>query len=154
MKLLFRLSFLLGLISGYASAAEADDFSAVRLADQQRIAATVSGDSANLGLVLSDELNYLHSDGRVQNKAQFIAAVSGNTTKYLSVEPRDLSLRSIMPGAVSMIGRAHLVVMAGTARREFDLLFLAIWRDEAGHWRLLLYQSTQLPGTPAAAVTK
>jgi hypothetical protein len=44
-----------------------------------------------------------------------------------------------------MSGRAH--VKAVTANGEMDgvLSFLAVWREENGHWRFLAWQSCKLP---------
>lgn len=132
-------------------AEEPADHTAVRAADQERIAATIVGDTLRLSQLLSNELRYAHSDGRVQTKAQFIAAVAGNKVRYLSFEPQDVALQSITPGAVAMQGRARLKVQANEQRLEFTLRFLAVWRNEEGRWRLLVYQSSQLAETPPAA---
>lgn len=151
MKIFARLvlPFVLGVSS--LPAAESDDFAAVRAADEARLAATIAGDTLKLAQLLSDELFYAHSDGRVQTKAQFIAAVAGSRIKYVSVTPHDLQLQAIVPGAVAMNGRARLVVRADERQLEFTLRFLAVWRQEDGQWRLLSYQSSQLAETPASA---
>jgi ketosteroid isomerase-like protein len=151
MKTLARLVLPFVLCVSSLRAAEPDDFAAVRTADEARLAATIAGDTLKLAQLLSDELFYAHSDGRVQTKAQFIAAVAGNRIKYLSVTPHDLTLQTIAPGAVAMNGRAHLVVRADGQPLEFTLRFLAVWRQESGQWRLLAYQSSQLAETPATA---
>jgi hypothetical protein len=135
--------------SGAAFAGDAENFAAVRAADEARIAATIAGDATKLSALLSEQLRYAHADGRVQNKIQFLAAARGNTTKYLSVEPSDIGFQAVAPGAVAMNGRAHLVVSVNGNRLAFDLRFLAIWREEAGQWRLLAYQSARLDAPPA-----
>ena len=145
MKNLFRSLLLLGSLFAPVFAAPADDFAAVRRSDQERISATIAGDAEKLGGLLSEQLRYAHSDGRVQGKRQFIAAVTSSKTKYISVEPRDVEYESIADGSVLTTGRAHLVVMANSTRLEFELHFLAVWRQESGQWRLLAYQSAQLP---------
>lgn len=133
-----------------ATRADDDAFAAVRQADERRLAATIAGDTAALAELLSEELRYAHSDGRVQTKAQFIAAVAGSRLKYLSVTPEDVVLQPIAPGAVAMHGRARLVVAAEERRLEFTLRFLSVWREETGQWRLFAYQSTPLADPNAA----
>lgn len=144
MKTFARLLLLFVVCLSLSSAAEPGEFAAVRAADQERLAATLAGDTLKLGQLLSNDLLYAHSDGRVQTKAQFIAAVAGNRTKYLSVTPHDLVLQAITPAAVAMSGRARLVVLANEQRLEFALRFLAVWRLEEGRWRLFAYQSSLL----------
>lgn len=142
---LFPFLPLLALVSlTPLRAAPADDFAAVQRADQARIAAILAGDTAALSPFLSEDLHYAHSDGRVQTKPQFLAAVGGNRIRYLTFEPHDVHLQAIAPGAVAMNGRARLVAEAGGQRVQFTLRFLAVWREEAGQWRLLAYQSSQL----------
>lgn len=131
--------------------AEPAEFAAVERADRARIAATIAGDVTALGQLLSDDLHYAHSDGRVQTKAEFLAAVGANRIRYLSFDPHDVKLQSIAPGAVTMNGRARIVVEAGGQRLEFTLRFLAVWRAESGQWRLLAYQSSQLKEAADAA---
>jgi ketosteroid isomerase-like protein len=151
MKTLARLVLPFVLCVCPLRAEEPDDFAAVRAADEARLAATIAGDTLKLSQLLSNELFYAHSDGRVQTKAQFIAAVAGNRIQYASVTPHDLKLQAIAPGAVAMNGRARLVVRADGRPLEFTLRFLAVWRNEDGPWRLLAYQSSQLAETADAA---
>jgi hypothetical protein len=126
-------------------AADTDDFAAVRRADQQRIAATITADTAKLAALLSDDLRYARSDGRSETKAEFLAAVSDSKLRYLSVVPQNVAFQSIAPGAVAMSGDARVAVAARDRRVEFTVHFLAIWRNESGHWRLLAYQSSTPP---------
>ncbi len=140
------------LLAPALRAADADDFAAVRVADQRRIVATIASDTAALAKVLSDDLHYAHSDGRVQTKPQFLSAVAAKRIKYLSVLPQDIAFQSIVPtAAVAMHGRARLVVEADGRRLEFTLRFLAVWRKEGDAWRLLSYQSSQLAEATASS---
>ncbi|HVU25180.1 MAG TPA: nuclear transport factor 2 family protein [Opitutus sp.] len=129
-------------------ATDADDFAAVRRADQQRIVATIAADTAKLGALLSDDLRYARADGQPQTKAELLAAVADSRIKYVSVVPQDLAFQAIVPGAVAMSGNARLVVVTGERRLEFVLHFLAVWRNESGHWRLLAYQSSPPVASP------
>ncbi len=142
---------LLAIFALGVAAQAADDFAAVRAADADRIAATVAGDVAQLGDLLSADLRYAHSDGRVQTKSQFLAAVANNPVSYLSVDPHEVELQTIAPGAVTMTGRAEIVAQTKTDRVKFALRFLAIWRNESGRWRLAAYQSSQLLPSAGAA---
>ena len=147
MKDLFRpLLFSLTLLTSSA-VAESHSFAAVQMADGQRIAAILAGDMTKLGTLLSNDLRYAQADGRIQTKAQFVAAAGENKVHYVSVVPRDLTFLAIAPGAVSMDGIAELMVTANGERVTYALRFLAVWREEAGQWRLLAYQSAQLPTT-------
>lgn len=144
MKLAFRLSpLLLVLFSSLAFAANREE-TAVRAADERRIQATAVGNIAELEKLLSDELIYAHADGRVQTKAQYLTAIATNQTKYVAVEPQDVAFQLINDDAATLSGRARLTVEISGRNMSFTLRFLAVWRREEGHWRLLAYQSCQL----------
>lgn len=135
---------LLVFLIAWVVPAFADDLAAVRSAGEQRLAATIAGDVGRLEALLSDDLRYAHSDGRVQTKRQFLAAVASNRIKYLVITPDSVELRPVNAGAVCESGKARLVAEADGRRAEFTLRFLAVWRNESGRWRLLSYQSSQL----------
>jgi hypothetical protein len=144
MKRVLRLCpVLLVLFSTLAFAANRDE-TAVRSADQRRVQATISGNIAELEKLLSDELIYAHADGRVQNKAQYITALATSQMKYLAFEPQDVTFQAVDMDAATLSGRARLTVEASGRQVSFTLRFLAVWRREEGHWRLLAYQSCQL----------
>jgi ketosteroid isomerase-like protein len=145
MKRCFRLIALLTLaLALVCHAADEEAFASVREADRQRLDATIAGDTARLASLLSDDLRYAYSDGRLQTKPQLLAAVAANRIKYLSIVPSGLELQAISPDAVAMHGRARLSALANGHRTEFTLRFLSVWRREGGHWHLLAYQSSQL----------
>jgi hypothetical protein len=152
-----RALFLAGLClgSGLAARSAVDDadFAAVRQADRQRVAATIAGDISRLSDLLSHDLRYMDASDRVQTKDQFVASVASSKVEYLSVTPRGVAFQAIAPGAVAMSGRTQIVARANGQRVTFGLRFLAIWRDEGGHWRLLAYQSASL-ATPESAGSK
>lgn len=147
MKPLLRFLPLLLLLAAGSRASE-PAFAAVRAADEQRIAATIHRDLPRLARLLDDDLRYANSDGRVQTKTEFLAAVEQSTDRYLSVTPRRVVLQQIAPGAVAMSGRAEIHAETAGRRVQFALQFLAVWREVSGDWRLLAYQSTPVPSTP------
>lgn len=150
MKRCFLLVLLsLGFLAGSLRAAD-DAIAAVKRADAARVQATISGDATRLRELLTDDLSYGHNDGRIQTKVEFINAVASKQTKYEAVDYLETNLKETAAGVVTMTGRVRLKVSRGDVRVEFTLRFLAVWREEAGQWRLHAYQSTRLPDAPAA----
>ena len=147
MKFARSVLFLAALAS--VSGAEPNDSAAVLRADERRIRATVARDADALRELLSDDLHYAHADGRVQTKDQLVAALSSADLKYVSVQPEGVQFHSVAPGAATLSGRTRLVVDSEGQRVAFTLRFLSVWREERGQWRLIAYQSSQLPA-PAA----
>lgn len=124
-------------------AVEGDD--AVLRADDERVAALVRNDPAALAGRLSDNLVYGHADGRVQGKAQLLAALAANRAQYRSIHYASREVRALGDSrAVTGVATFQLVD-GGPRPVEFTLRFLAVYVREEGRWRLAAYQSTQLP---------
>jgi len=142
--------FALAFVSLHA--ADAPALTDLRAADDERVAATIAGDKARLNAIMSDDLHYAHSSGAVDTKTSYIETVSGGKTKYVGIdyEQRDFTFPS--PDIALMTGRAHMRVTTATGGVDMMASFLAVWRQEQGHWHFLAWQSCKLP-TPAAATT-
>lgn len=143
---MFRLSTLLVLLLVGGAPARADSLpEAVRRADAARVMATIAADADRLEPLLSDQLTYGHADGRVQSKAELLAALRSSHLRYEVYDYEELQITPVNADAAVMSGLARLVASAGDKRVAFRLRFLGVWRHEAGGWRLQAYQSTQLP---------
>lgn len=146
MRTLFHLLLFLALAALPAFAASLQE--EVRAADTARIMATIAGDAARLEPLLSDTLSYGHADGRVQNKADFLAALKTVRVKYEAYDYEEQHITRISDDVATMTGRAKLRATAGGKSVSFTLRFLAVWRREDGTWRLCAYQSVPLPEPP------
>ena len=153
MKLLFRRLLLLALAAGSLPAAEDKSIAAARAADDERLAATQAADPARLAAIFSDELRYAHSSGKVDTKASYMQALTSRNTIYESFKYQERTFKSAGPGIVLMSGR--VIIHASNAGQKVvnDLNFLAVWREEAGAWRFLAWQSCKNP-PPADAAGK
>lgn len=133
-----------------AAAAEPAAFAQVRAADAERIAATLERNTTSLDPLLSADLIYTNADGRVQTKPQYLASVAESDARYVAVHPREIQLQLLHPGAVVMTGRSDILAETGGQRVRFSLRFLAVWRDESGHWKLAAYQSTPVASSASS----
>jgi hypothetical protein len=147
---LLRLLPFIALAFVSLRAADAPLLAALRAADDKRVAATIAADETGLSEILSDDLRYAHSSGAVDSKDSLTEALVSGRTKYVSVDYEQRDFTFPAPGIALMTGRAHL--KATTASGGVDMIagFLAVWREEKGHWRFLAWQSCKLP-TPVAA---
>ena len=82
---------LLSSVPNIASSQTAD--AAVRKAEADRFAAMLKGDLAALDTLLAADLTYTHGDGRVVDKAAFIADLKSGDFKYVSIDPENLQVR-------------------------------------------------------------
>ena len=132
----------------------ADDkiIAAVRAADDERLAATVAADRARLDASYSDDLHYVHSSGKIDNKASQIQGVTTGGNKYERFEHKDRNFVPVAPGIVLMRGRVlvHMSNKQSGEKITNDINYLAVWREEKGKWRFLSWQAARnLPPTEA-----
>ena len=128
-------------------AAEDAVIAAVRAADDERVAATMAADAARLSASYSDKLHYAHSSGKVDTKGSQIAGITTGPNKYERFEYRERTFIPAGPGVVLMKG--HVLVHTRNKNSGqaglLDLNYLAVWRQEAGRWRFLAWQSCRNP---------
>ena len=133
------------------SAAAATDPAAVwRAADDARVAAMISADPAKLAAAFSDDLLYVHSNGKPDTKASFIAAISSGKSVYHAVAYEQREFREVSPGLMLMTARCRVQLGKSTPFNELYLSVLAAYRLENGAWRFLAWQSAKLESAPAA----
>jgi uncharacterized protein (TIGR02246 family) len=143
------LLLALGLLALPLARAESD-VAAARQADDARVIALTSGDPAKMAAIFSDELTYVHSTGKVNHKADFLATLSSGALRYVSIDYDAREFQVVAPGVVLVRGRC-LIHSRSDKEEHNHLSFLMVYRREAdGVWRFLAWQSCKLSaGSPA-----
>jgi len=136
---------LLQAANSNSSRLDAGTLAAVEAADAARVAALLAGDRNGLDAIFSDDLYFVHANGRRDTKAGYIEALATRQTVFTKYTYQDRDFRQLAPGIVQMAGRT----LVGTPGGELDLDFLAVWRNENGKWRFAAWHSVRHP--PAAA---
>src|SRR5687767_7961093 len=58
-------------------------------ADQARLAAMMAGDGKALAALMSDELRFVHSDGRIETKESYVKNLLAGDTAYADAKTAD-----------------------------------------------------------------
>lgn len=124
------------------------DESGARAANQARFEAAVRGDVAALDKLLSDDLDYCHSNGECESKAAYLDSFKAGTMKYRSIEPTVDRIKLIGQVAV-ILGHAHVSATRNGADLNMDIGYTSVFAWRNGHWQLTSWRSLTLP--PAAA---
>lgn len=127
----------------WAAAAEEVEAEVLRR-EEARFTAMVKADLAVLEDVLADDLTYVHSNGNLDGKREFIEALRSGRTKYHSFEREGVAVRKYGDTAV-VTGRAHVLVQAAGAELDFKLFFTDVYVRRGGKWRMVAWESTRLP---------
>jgi len=116
----------------------------VKQAEQKWIAAVKSKDQGALDAILAKELVYTHSTGLVEDKSQYIQAVTSGNQRYDSIDYEAPAIQTY--GSTAVL--ATKVVMTGSTKGQpFSnrLRLLHVWVKQGGKWSLVAHQTTRLP---------
>jgi ketosteroid isomerase-like protein len=133
---------LVGVVPAFAASADED---AVAKNVEAFRAAQVAADAKALDALCAAELSYSHSDGRVEDKATFIANATSGKTKFLSLAYKDPTVRVVGPAAIvrfHWLGESEVV--ADGKKNVTNLHILMNWQKQGADWKLLSRASTKL----------
>ena len=133
---------LLGLVPAAAAAADED---AVAKNVEAFRAAQVAADAKAFDALCAAELSYSHSDGRVEDKAAFIAGATNGKSKWVSLKYEDPKIRVVGPAAIvrfHWLGEAEAI--ADGKKSSTNLHILMNWQKQGADWKLLSRASTKL----------
>ena len=100
----------------------------------------VKQDAQALGRFLADDLQYAHAGGQLQNKAEYVKAVTTGPARYESFTFSD----------VKIVEYGHAAVLTGyvdvklVGREVFRVRTLQVYVNRDGRWQMAAHQSTRL----------
>jgi hypothetical protein len=144
-RLLRYLALSLIGLTIVARAAESPTGIVLRL-DADRLKAMGAGDGVALGKILSDEMVFVHSDGRSESKPDYIKNMTAGDTAYSDLKTADVSARQIAPDVIVLTGAQEMKKKLGSSWSEIKLRFMSVWRNEGGTWRMVAWQSMRPSG--------
>lgn len=142
----FLTCLLLATPALQAANSAATEIETVRRADQARLAAMMAGDGAALARLMSEELRFVHSDGRIETKAEYVRNLMAGDTAYADAKTAGVEALQPAPGVVVLIGAQEMRKRLGPSWSEIKLRYLAVWRNEGGTWRMYAWQSMRPAG--------
>ena len=133
---------LLGIVPAFA--ASADEEAVAKRVEAFR-AAQVAADAKAFDALCAAELSYSHSDGRVEDKAVFIANATNGKSKWVSLKYDDPKIRVVGDAAIvrfHWLGEQEAV--ADGKKSSTNLHILMNWQKQGADWKLLTRASTKL----------
>ena len=131
-------------ISGLVWAADksSSDEQAVRAAVQQFNDAARKGDEATLNKMLSPDLIYTHSNAKLENKAECVAALVKSKPTFQMAPDLHVNLygnTAVVHGKMTALGMQN----GAPTRTELDLL--QVWVKSGKSWQMVARHTTRLP---------
>ena len=134
----------IGLLAAVPAFAGADEDAVAKKVEAFR-AAQAAQDAKTLEGLCAPELSYSHSDGRIEDKATFVANATNGKSKVLSLAYQDVNVRVVGTAAIvrfHWVGEAESV--ADGKKSSTNLHILMNWQKQGSDWKLLSRASTKL----------
>jgi ketosteroid isomerase-like protein len=133
---------ILGVVPAAHAGADEDD---VKKNVEAFRAAQFASDAKTLEGLCAPELSYSHSDGRIEDKATFVANATNGKSKFISLAYDDLSVRVVGPAAIVRFHwRGESESAADGKKSSTNLHILMNWQKQGADWKLLSRASTKL----------
>ena len=144
----FVLLMAVSALSGAAAAKDDARIPALKAAEAARFQANIDADAKVLGQVLDDALEYVHSNGEVNTKAEFIESLTSGKRDYIATTFEIQGVRIL--GDVAIIRGAAKVTIADNGQsRDLDLGYTDVWVWKDKRWQMTAWRSARMPA-PAA----
>lgn len=135
-NLIFVAAFL--LLSFNVSAQ--NDVKQVEIAAEYLKQALISGRQADLQQITSDSLVYSHSNGKTQNKDEFIKQLVTNQSDFVTIDVQKQNIKVVGETAI-VTHRIFCKTNDGGNSGEVYLGIMLIFTKKNGEWKLLARQA-------------
>ena len=140
----FVLLMAVSALSGAAAAKDDARIPALKAAEAARFQANIDADAKVLGQVLDDALEYVHSNGEVNTKAEFIESLTSGKRDYIATTFEIQGVRIL--GDVAIIRGAAKVTIADNGQsRDLDLGYTDVWVWKDKRWQMTAWRSARMP---------
>ena len=118
---------------------------AVKQAEKEWATAVVKKDYAVLGKVLADDMQYTHSDGRLDTKTDYIESLKSGKQTYDAAEHQSIDVRLIGKDVALVRARLRMTAaVAGKPAVPANFSVLRVYKLNKGQWQLVGHQSARL----------
>lgn len=117
----------------------------VKQAEKDWASAVVKKDYAVLGRVLADDLQYTHSDGRLDTKESLIESLKSGKQAYLAAEHQSIEVRPMGKDLALVRMMVRMTAVSGGATpTPASFSVLRAYRLKGGQWQMVAHQSARL----------
>ena len=142
------LAVLIGSPSAFAQSA---DEAAVAQAVEAFRKAVMAKDRGQLEALIADQLQYWHSDGRVETRAEHIADVTSKRALWKSIDLTNQVIRVTGDTAIVRHNYTGESEREGGKMQSTRIGVFMVWQKQGGQWRLLARQALPFQKVPGAS---
>jgi ketosteroid isomerase-like protein len=129
------MMFLL-LIAVLGASAQSNDEQTVTAGVEKLRLAMISGNKADLLSILSPDLTYGHSGGKIENRDSFVEAISTKKSDFVTIALTDQSVT--VTGDVAVV--RHILTADtndGGKPANIHLGIVLVWKKVKGDWKMI-----------------
>ena len=149
MKKYFFFTLLLAISQfGFAQSKDDKAKAEVEAVERQRFEAQVKKDYAVLEKILADDLVYVHSSGKSDTKASFIASIKEGKSVYNKIDVEEIVIRPYNNQKAAIINGVINVTQNPVDGKPtyLHLRYTVVYVKNKGKgWQLVTWQSLRLP---------
>jgi len=113
-------------------------------AEDARYAAQIGNDFDSMQRMFGDDLVYIHSSGRIDDKASYIERQRSNAVNYRAMRRSNVTVR--VYGSLAIItGNGSFDVTQNGEDRTAELLFHSVWVKRGSAVQFVSWHSAQAP---------
>jgi len=113
---------------------------------------TVAGDGDGVAALMADDSFFIHGNGALQTKSEFVGALKSGQMAFSSYDLKDPKVILFNSGAiVSGLVDIGFKVPVGSPPRVIHMRGSSVWLQTASGWKLQLDQDTSIAAPPAGA---
>lgn len=140
-----KISVLLFLcVLAFFAKAQSKDETAVAAGVEKLRLAMISGNKSDLESVLSDDLSYGHSGGKIESKASFVEAISTKKSDFKTIQLNDQTVT--VTGDVAIV--RHILIADttdGGKAANIHLGIVLVWKKIKGQWKMIARRAFHVP---------
>lgn len=123
--------------------AQSKDEAAVASAVESLKKAMIDADKATLENLTDEALSYGHSNGKIEDKAEFVRAIVSGESDFVTINLTEQTIKIAGNAAIvrhKLAGTTNNSGKPGTA----NLALLMVWQKQKGGWKLLARQAVKI----------
>lgn len=116
--------------------------------EKKRFAAQVSKDTDYLNKIFADDLIYVHSSGKADNKEAYIASIASGGSVYSKIDIENISVRGYNKNQTAVVNGVVMIAQPPVDGKpvSLHLRYLVVYvKDAKKGWQLNSWQSLRLP---------
>jgi len=132
------------LLTGISGIAQTKEETEIMALSRKKFRWMVEAKLDSLDVILDERLSYIHSNGWVQSKKEFLEDFTNGKLTYHSIEVKEMSARVYKRSAV-VTGKAVVETTLNGTRAIINLMFTEVYVVQKGGWKLVSRHASRLP---------